>query len=995
MKKLQNLLAVLFLVLVNFSSAQYITVDDNFTAAALVSTKLINSPCANVENFTSSGGMFFGSNNKSFGYFEKGSSNFPFQNGILLTSSRARRAIGPNSGDLSEGTLSWPGDADLEAAIGNADTFNATVIEFDFTPLNSNFSFNYIFASEEYTRDFPCFYSDGFAFLLKPVLGNQPYQNLAVIPNTTIPVSSTSIRPQITAGSGCVARNPLFFNGYNTGASAINFNGQTVVMTAKANVTPGVKYHIKLVIADQDDQQFDSAIFIEGGSFNISADLGPSRTLQTGNPVCGNESIVLNATIPGTNSYKWFRNNVLLSGETQPLFTATQNGTYKVQITVTGSACIAESEITLQFTPAFNLTSKTIKQCDTDLDLFTNVNLRQIESEIVSNFADCSFKYYRNQAAANFQTVAFLIANPSAYTNVLGNEVWIRVQNSYGCVAVIKLSLIISATQLPANYSQTLSSCDDFLNTTNDDKDGISVFNFTSVSTALAAIVPNPANYQIKYYKTENDFNMETDAQGNSLAIQNIQNYRNIGFANNQTVWIKVKSTLDNACFGFGKLFLIVEKNPVAYPVSDARGCDDNPSNAVTEHAFNTGNIQNSVLGIQNPANYTVSYFDENNVILQSPLPNPFSTKTQKIRIRVSNISGNDPNGKCFDETFLQFTVDQQPVANPVLVPAACSSNSINGVYTFGFDTTNFTSTILGTQTGMTIKYYDGNNQIISPLPNPFFSGSQAIKAIVTNAVNNNCTANILIDLKVNPRPNVSATSENFICFGSTNNVTISSGLQNLNIADYSFKWFKNTTEISGETNETLPVNTDGIYVCEVTNIQTGCAASSTNKVVFSEIATINNLVINDLLESNNLNVVVSGRGIYEFSIDEPNGPFQSTGYFANISPGFHTLYINDKKGCEMVKKPFAVVGIMAFFTPNGDSYNDFWQIKGISATFNKKSKVQIFDRYGRLLSEIPSGASTGWDGTFNGQPMPADDYWFTMTLEDGRSTSGHFSLKR
>jgi gliding motility-associated-like protein len=37
-------------------------------------------------------------------------------------------------------------------------------------------------------------------------------------------------------------------------------------------------------------------------------------------------------------------------------------------------------------------------------------------------------------------------------------------------------------------------------------------------------------------------------------------------------------------------------------------------------------------------------------------------------------------------------------------------------------------------------------------------------------------------------------------------------------------------------------------------------------------------------------------------------------------------------------------------------------------------SKIQIFDRYGKLLKEI-SPNSTGWNGTYNGQPLPATDY--------------------
>jgi gliding motility-associated-like protein len=48
----------------------------------------------------------------------------------------------------------------------------------------------------------------------------------------------------------------------------------------------------------------------------------------------------------------------------------------------------------------------------------------------------------------------------------------------------------------------------------------------------------------------------------------------------------------------------------------------------------------------------------------------------------------------------------------------------------------------------------------------------------------------------------------------------------------------------------------------------------------------------------------------------------------------------------------------------------------------------------GKLLKEIaPMG--TGWDGTFNGASLPADDYWYTISFEDQRLVKGHFSLKR
>jgi len=60
---------------------------------------------------------------------------------------------------------------------------------------------------------------------------------------------------------------------------------------------------------------------------------------------------------------------------------------------------------------------------------------------------------------------------------------------------------------------------------------------------------------------------------------------------------------------------------------------------------------------------------------------------------------------------------------------------------------------------------------------------------------------------------------------------------------------------------------------------------------------------------------------------------------------------------------------------------------------FQPNTKVYIYNRFGKLLKEIiPTGA--GWDGTLDGQNLPADDYWFSVQLEDGRVYKNHFTLK-
>jgi gliding motility-associated-like protein len=55
---------------------------------------------------------------------------------------------------------------------------------------------------------------------------------------------------------------------------------------------------------------------------------------------------------------------------------------------------------------------------------------------------------------------------------------------------------------------------------------------------------------------------------------------------------------------------------------------------------------------------------------------------------------------------------------------------------------------------------------------------------------------------------------------------------------------------------------------------------------------------------------------------------------------------------------------------------------------------IYIFDRYGKLLKQL-SPQSLGWDGAFNGEDLPSNDYWFYVKLQDGRIFKSHFTLKR
>jgi len=150
--------------------------------------------------------------------------------------------------------------------------------------------------------------------------------------------------------------------------------------------------------------------------------------------------------------------------------------------------------------------------------------------------------------------------------------------------------------------------------------------------------------------------------------------------------------------------------------------------------------------------------------------------------------------------------------------------------------------------------------------------------------------------------------------------------------------------------------------------------------------------------DMNNVEIFVVGDGDYEYAIN--GGAFQDDPIFRDIPPGLNTLIINDKNGCGTTEPlEFLVVGYPKFFTPNGDGIHDAWNVLGIETLDNPI--VFIFDRYGKLLKQL-NAATIGWDGTFNGRPMPSSDYWFRF--EYGEDDAGvvvaktrktHFTLKR
>ncbi|GIZ07851.1 T9SS type B sorting domain-containing protein [Flavobacterium sp. UMI-01] len=191
-----------------------------------------------------------------------------------------------------------------------------------------------------------------------------------------------------------------------------------------------------------------------------------------------------------------------------------------------------------------------------------------------------------------------------------------------------------------------------------------------------------------------------------------------------------------------------------------------------------------------------------------------------------------------------------------------------------------------------------------------------------------------------------------------------------------------------------------GTFVYEFTPdaVMHPCAPKQTLNVTINPLNVLNDFqwkVSGGLAEKNSLTIHTNSKGDYLYQLDF--GDFQKSPIFENVSYGFHTVTVKDPLGCSqsVTKSNILVLDYPTVFTPNGDGYNDTWNIESLKD--NSSAKIRIYDRLGKLLAEI-SPKNNGWNGNYMGIPMPASDYWFVVDYEVDKQLkkfSSHFTLKR
>lgn len=282
--------------------------------------------CVSVSNLTYTGAP------SAVGYFlDNGASiDSSFTYGLLLTTGSVFEAAGPNNSSSAGIDNGLPGDSDLDLLIPGYTTYDASTIEFDFTSVSDTvIASKILFASEEYPEFVGSSFNDVFGFYISGP-GITGVKNLALVPNTTDPISINSVNQNL---------NSSYYVDNATGTT-LQYDGRTAIIELRQAVIPGQSYHFKIAIADAGDGIFDSGVFIKAGSFNGNTQL-PAANF-TAITDTSNLTVNFNNTSVNSTVYAWDFGDGSTDITANPTHTYASPGAYNV-VLLASNVCYSDT----------------------------------------------------------------------------------------------------------------------------------------------------------------------------------------------------------------------------------------------------------------------------------------------------------------------------------------------------------------------------------------------------------------------------------------------------------------------------------------------------------------------------------------------------------------------------------------------------------------------------------------------------------------------------
>ncbi|MDA9126566.1 T9SS type B sorting domain-containing protein [Flavobacteriaceae bacterium] len=678
-----------------------------------------------------------------------------------------------------------------------------------------------------------------------------------------------------------------------------------------------------------------------------------------------------------------------------------------IRVAYNGTGCekLTSLELIVNPLPVF-LNPSLLPLCDNNApgdgrEAFT---LEDRTAEILNGQTGLDVSYFLNLLDAEANSSALT----SPYTNINNPQtVFVRVTNpATSCYDFTTLTLEV----LPIPTPNILTPMHDLYECENNTSgSGQGVFNLTDnevfILNGEVGVIPT-------YYETL------IDAEEATNPIQFPANYTNTAIPL-QTIYVRVTNDTTN-CFAIVDFDVIVTPLPDVVPNSALIVCELNTDG---KYAFDLEAQSDLIRGTQSASTFLVTYHESASDAIDrvNPLASPYTNTSnpQTIYVNVTNTITNCQN------TTLDFNLEVLEAAqatSPSTPFTICDDNveadtdptndsvefdltSLDASVLNGQDPSNYVVSYFATQIDADLDQFELPSFYQNEVnPQEIFArvdnNTQVISQTGTLVDSSVCYETAPVILKVNPLPYIDIDDEYVICVDTNGTevvgaLEITTGLSDFN---YIFIW-KDDTGTIVETASSYVPTVSGIYTLEVFDAlsATQCAAPiEVFTVIESSPPTVSAVVTTKAFASTHIiQATATGLGNYEYNIDQ--GPWQDTGVFVGVNPGERVVNVRDLNGCGVGQAIVYVIDYPKYFTPNGDGYHDSWNIAGVSDQFN--AKIQIFDRYGKLLKEIrPS--SDGWDGTYNGASLPSSDYWFIMSYNDpitGKSKllNAHFSLKR
>ncbi len=835
-----------------------------------------------------------------------GGCNLGIAKGIFLSTGNAGQTPTSPPSDFHSTDLGASGDAQLNTIVSPQQTFDATVLEFDFTPAADSIGFRFVFGSEEYNEFVNAGFNDVFAFYISGpgIVGSK---NLALIPSTTIPVSIDNVN---NGNSGGVATGPCTNCAYYTdnvanGGGAIFFDGFTHVINAGIAVLPCQTYHMKFAIADVGDGVYDSGVFLEAKSFTSIGNLNlyANGTICTVDTIyaCHGDSVILSAsnTVGGVT----WNNGATTQSIVVTEANITPTGVYQYAVVNLAAFCFASSkQVKIIFTtPTATITplGPTNLCPGGSVDLEANAGNSYLWSTgettqtiTVSTAGTYIVTVYETPTCFASDTISVTVAAPTAsisgvtticsgqattLTATAGNSyIWsngatsqsitvssattytVTVTYPGGCTASASVAVTANTNPTPSitgnnsicqGQSSTLSagSYTSYLWST-----GSTSANISANTSGIYTVTVTDANGctgSTTFNLTVNP-NPSPAITGTTAFCQGANSTLSAGGGYTSYLWSTgaVTPTLN-----------VTTGGTYSVTVTNAYGCSASASLPITVYSL-PAPVINGPAGICPGASAALTTGSFAAYVWST------GSNTQTINTNVPGtyaVTVTDANG-CIDS--VSYTLAAYTNPTPVITGTAAICQNQSSLLDAGSFTSYNWSTGASTQT---------------------ISVTQSGTYTVTVTNSNGCSATASFAVLVNPLPTPAITGINAFCSGDSSQLTVAGNYP-------SYLWS------TGASSSAVTVNAGGNYVVTVTDAN-GCTASASQSITVWSLPSPVISGDNNICIGETATLSTGNYSSYQWSTGSSSDSISTT------TAGNYIVTVTDMNGCVNTSAPFNV----------------------------------------------------------------------------------------